>query len=214
MFTPTTIKLFSFKTDKEKWTAILMLVGMVLTTSGMGVVCAAILFVLYLGKTGGDGKFSIIKLLRPQMFFAFLFAAVMTVVAYLKIPFFHSSVERVFGSGSDYTNAISGRIDSGWRLIKTMHGMQIPFGVQDGMSGITASMSGLNETMYQYGVIGVLLSYIFYIRGLLHLKKEYFWTSLIIIVVSLFSQHTHSTMFMIYAVFVFSEGYKQLARRI
>ena len=209
LFTPTTIKLFSFKTVKEKRTAILMLVGMILTTSGMGILCAAMLYFIYLGKSNGDRKFSIRKIFLPRTILKVMIAVGVLIIAYINIPFLQNSVDRIFRSGMGYTNAISGRIDSGWKLIRTMRGVQIPFGVQDGMSGVTASMSGLNETMFQYGIFGVILSYIFYFRGLAYLKNEFFWVSLIIIIVSLFSQHTHSTMFMIYAVFIFSEGYKQ-----
>lgn len=206
MFTPTTIRVLSARTVRQKMLSLLLLGGMVLTTSGMGILCAAALFALYLGKTRRNNKtFSLKRFFRPANLILMACLIVVFIAAYYKVPFLRNSIERVFSSGSDYGNAVSGRLDSGWKLLQNIHGIQWVFGVSESLSGITANLSGFIEALYQYGIIGVILSYLFYLRGL-KLKNEFFWVTIIILAVSFFSQHTHSTMFLIYAVFVFFEG--------
>lgn len=210
MFSPLTIAMFADNGKKTRRIAFLLATGMILTTSGMGVMATAMLYALYMGKKGGKNKrFTLKKIFQPRNLFAILMAIVLCIVAYFNVPFIRNSVERIFGSGVDYTNAVSGRMDSGFRLIQSMSGMQILLGVKDGLSGVTASLSGLNETMFQYGIVGVILSYIFYVRGLWTLKNEYFWVAVLILIVSLFSQHTHSTFFILYATVIFFDGYKK-----
>ena len=217
MFTPTTIQVLSMdiKNRKEARRSLLLLLGMVMTTSGMGIVVAILLCLIYMGRTRDWRKrFSVRKLLLPKNLVKICVFLAVCFISYYYIPFVRNSVERVLFSGSDYSNAVSGRLDSGLNLISSMHGKQIILGVQDGLSGVTASMSGLNETMFQYGIIGVILSYLFYLRGLFKLRNAYFWIAVIIIGISLFTQHTHSTMFMIYSTFVFFEGYKHNSKDI
>lgn len=210
MFTPTIIRFFSARDKKTKRASWLLLVGMVLTTSGMAILTVAMLFFLSLGKAsaGEMKKFSILRILRGRKLIKLGAFLILVVFALVFVPFFRNSVERVFGSGTDYSNAIAGRLASGIDQIKQLSGIHILFGVQDGLKGVTASMSGFNETLFQYGLIGLVLSYIFYVRGLFVFKNEYFWVAFVVLAVSLFSQHTHSTMFLLYQTFVYVNGYK------
>lgn len=211
LFTPATLRLLCAEKKKELLTAFLLLLGMVLSTSGMGILTALMLFFLHLGKTQAKKKgFSATRLLKPANLLITLAFIAACLFAYFKIPFVHHSVARILSSGEDYSNAVEGRISSGWNLIKTLRGKQILIGVQDGMSGVTASMSGFNETLYQYGLIGLLISYVFYVQGLFRLRNGFFWVAFFTIMLSFFSQHTHSTMFMISSTFVFVEGYQRL----
>ena len=209
-FTPSTLRVLTAETKREKLVSAILVLGLILTTSGMGILCGLMLIVLYLGKAGKAKRLAPIirKLLQPKNIGLLLAFLILFVVAYFRVPFIHNSVERILFSGTDFTTAVSGRLNSGWNVIKAMRGKQLLIGVKDGLSGITASMSAFNETMYQYGIIGVILSYIFYACGLLKLKREFFWVALVVIALSFFSQHTHSTMFIIYEVFVFLEGYR------
>lgn len=210
MFTPLTISLLSSSGKPNMKVSLLLAAGMILSTSGMGMVTTALLYPLYLGKKGGeDSKFSVKRLVCRENIIKLSLIALVAVIAFFAVPFFRNSIVRIFSSGSDYSNAITGRITSGLNQIEKMHGMQYVFGVKDGLGGITASMSGFNETMFQYGIIGVILSYVFYVRGLFTLKNEFFWVAVIIVALSFFSQHTHSTFFILYETFVFIEGYKK-----
>ena len=210
MFTPLTISMLSSDNSlRNRRISFLLAIGMILTTSGMGILTTILLYVAYVSKTNGTGKrFSLEMFFQPKNVLKMVLFLAIGIVIYLKVPFVRNSVDRIFSSGNDYSNAVSGRLDSGWNLIKTMHDSQLIIGVQDSLNGVTASMSGLDDTMFQYGIIGVILSYVFYVRGLFKLKNEFACVALIIIAVSLFSQHTHSTFFIIYETFVFTEGYK------
>ena len=169
---------------------------------------------VFLGKQGGrNDSFSIAKFFQPKSILLLTFILVAVVAMYFCVPFFHNSIARIVGSGSDYTNAIAGRVSSGNKLISQMSGLPLLIGTEDGLTGIKFNMSGFNETMYQYGIVGILISYIFYLQGIFRLKKEYFWLTLIIIALSFFSSHTHSTMFMLYSAFVFVDGYQDKKRR-
>ena len=211
MFTPTALQLLSDKPSRTRMIPLALMIGMVLTTSGMAILTAAMLFLLFVGKKSGKRtkEFSLFRFLRVDTISIIAVFGLLCIAAFFTVPFLRNSVERIFSSGQDYSNAVSGRIASGWNVLKTMHGWQILFGVQDGLKGITASMSGFYETMFEYGVIGILISYAFFVHGLFNLKNEYFWVACIMIIASFFSQHTHSTMFLIYATFVFVDGYRK-----
>ena len=190
----------------RKWVAILLSLGMILCTSGMGILTTIGIWIVYLGMK--DGVFSILNYFYPYSLFIILIFVGAVAFCFFEVDFFQRALLRIFTSSSDYTNAISGRVSAGNSLIKQISGAQLLVGVEDGLSGIDFPMSSFSETMYKYGIIGIIISYLFYVQGLFKLKGSFFWIALVVIVLSFFSAHTHSTMFMIYCVFVFTEGYK------
>ncbi len=209
MFTPLLLLLLSKKFGrKERNLSLLLTTGMVFSTSGMGIMMAIGIWMVFLGKQGKDHAFTLANYFRPEVIIVLMALLIIVVVMFLRVPFFHNSIVRIIGSGDDYTNAISGRVSSGNRLLREMHGMQLLFGTGDSLAGIEFNMAGFHATMYQYGIIGVILSYIFYLQGIFRIKGTYFWLTLIILALSLFSSHTHSTMFMIYSTFVFVDGFR------
>lgn len=210
MFSPLTIALFTATSKKQVRLAALMGVGMVLSTSGMGILTVLLLFGLYMGKKGGmDKRFLIKRLFRPGTILTLLSFAGLCAILYFNVPFVRNSVERIFSSGEDYSNAFSGRTDSGMRLIQGMKKQQYIVGAQGNLKGINAALTGFTDTMFRFGIIGLVLSYAFYIRGLLTLKNEFFWIAALILVLSFFSQHTHMRFFLLYATFMYFEGYRK-----
>ena len=72
MFTPLTLLLLSEKfTQRERNLSILLSFGMVLSTSGMGILTVVGLWIVFLGRRGG--KFSLSKLFRPKTVLIILF---------------------------------------------------------------------------------------------------------------------------------------------
>lgn len=209
MFMPMIMQMYSDKFGKrERNISMLISMGMFLCTSGMGIITTIGLWVMFLGKRYGDNRrFSLQKLIQPKSILVFLLFLLGIVLLYTRVSFFQSSINRILGSGHDYRNAISGRVESGNNLVRSLSGIDFVFGVSDTLSGITYNMSGFNATMYQYGIVGTVISYLFYIRGVFKLKNQYFWVCVIIIALSFFSAHTHSTFFMIYSVFVIAPAY-------
>lgn len=210
MFMPLIYTMFSPNFGrKERRDSILLTVGMILTTSGMGIITAVGMWIIFLGKQGENNKFSLVRFFNPKIMLLIIIGVVTAFVLYSKVPFVHNSVVRIFSSGTDYTNAISGRVASGNKLVRGLSGMQRIIGVKDDLSGIDFNMSGFNSTMYQYGIIGTVISYVFYLSGVFKLKSSFVWISIVTIVLSFFSAHTHTMFFMIYCTFVLVEGYNE-----
>ena len=211
MFMPLVLLMFSPDFgERERRYSILISIGMIFSTSGMGILTTIGLWLLFFGKKKNNNrKFSISKLLQPKSLLLLIAFLVGLLILCFEVPFFQNSIIRIFGSSRDYTNAIAGRVESGNKLIRGLSGMDFLFGVSDSLSGITYNMSGFNATMYQYGILGTIISYMFYVIGLCKLRNQYFWICTIIIILSFFSAHTHSTFFMIYSTFVIVEGYRE-----
>ena len=213
LFMPLALALLGDETETHnKKTAMLISAGMILSTSGMGILTAIGIWFVYFGQKRKNKQFSLLEFLKPKGLLLAAGSVLAFVVMFRYVPFFKSSILRIVGSGQDYKNAITGRVSAGNELVRSIHGVQRWFGVEDRLAGIEFNMSGFNATMYQYGVVGTVISYLFYLQGIFKIRHVYFWISLVIIALSFFSAHTHSTMFMIYAVFVFTEGYKRLQR--
>lgn len=210
-FTPLLITLLSPDFGKKQFCiAALLTVGMVFSTSGMGIASAAGAWVLFLGKNGGkSSRLDIRKFFRPRSVLIFLILVVGVIALFIWVPFFQRSVLRVFSSGMDYKNAVSGRVAGGAKVLSGLSTTQLIFGVADNTVGVTAPMTGFSEEMYKHGIIGTAISYLFYIQGLLRLKDQYFWVCFLAIVMSFFSQHSHSSFFMLYCAFTFTEGFRQ-----
>ena len=216
LFTPLMLNLLSSESGKrELKISVIITMGMVLSTSGMGIMTAIGSWAVFFGMKGSkDEHFSITRYFRPATVTIILLGMATLVFMFFKVPFFQNSILRIVGSGSDYTNAISGRVSSGNALIGKLRGVELLIGVEDTLSGIEFNMSGFNATMYRYGIIGTIISYMFYLQGFYKLRGKYFWLAAVIVLLSFFSSHTHSTMFMIYSTFVYVDGYIEKKNKV
>ena len=190
--------------------ALLLTVGLLLSTSGMAiaVVIAAWAFYLLLYSKYSD-KYTIQKLLSAKSVISLVVGVLILMVLYFKIPFIQSTVNRIF-IGDQYGNtAISGRTLQAGQLIRQMSGKQLLFGVTKDVSDIEFNLSGYAATMYKYGLIGTVLSYIVYLRGVIQLRRQFRIISLVVLVISFFSAHTHGTYHLIYYVLIITEGFNE-----
>ena len=197
--------------ETEKRISVILSVGMLLSTSGMGIVATVIAWSLFLVKRGSFGdRFSLRSFLRPRniMFLAGLL--VFLCFLYFNLEFFSKSVDRIFFSGSDYRNAVSGRVEEGTEFILNMSGLDLLIGLADHYSGLDFHMTAFNATMYKFGIIGTILSYLFYLRCARELKNRFFWLTIVLIGVSFFMPHTHGTFYMPFFITVLLEGYSEL----
>ena len=190
--------------------ALLFTLALLLSTSGMGIGVAASAWALYLGLS--NGKENIIRLryiFKPENVMILMIFLVLLTGLYLTVPILTQSVDRIISSNTVRIDAISGRTARSMELIKSLTGTKLLFGVADSTAGIKFNMPGFMGTIYRYGLIGIVLSYEFYVRSLFKLKAEYLWISLVIIIVSFFSAHTHGTFYMLYYVIILLEGHNQ-----
>lgn len=190
--------------------AYLFTLALLLSTSGMGISVAAGAWALYFGLS--SGKNNIIRfryILKPKNLMILMTFLVLSVGLYFSVPIITQSVDRILGN-TGRIDAISGRTAHSIALIKSLTGMKLLFGVVDSTSDFEVHMPGFMGAIYRYGLIGIVLSYAFYVRSLFKLKGQYFWISLVIIIVSFFSGHTHATFYMLYYVIILLEGNNQL----
>jgi len=212
MFPHLFLLLFSGKaTRKNLLSALLITVGMMLTTSGMGVVaavCAWALFAaIYDFKTG---TFSLRNILRKRNLIAIGCVAVVLIVVVSTVPIIRGSFIRIVYNPSGGSTAIGGRINRALKLVAGFTPLQWIFGVADNTHGINFNIPGLVDALYRHGLIGLVLSYEFYVKGLLKLKLAYVLVAAVILVTSLFSAHTHSTVGMLNFVFILTAGYREM----
>lgn len=105
------------------------------------------------------------------------------------------------------STAISGRTERAISLIRNqMSGIQYLIGVSDSLENVDFNVPGFFNTMYKYGFIGVLLSYVFYLCCAVFAKGPYRWTAMIILIISFFSAHTHGTFYMLFYVMMLMDG--------
>ena len=192
--------------------AFIITAGMVLSTSGMGLGVAiglwGVYFALYKNGKSDENIARIRNLISPKnVGILIVFLTVLTVM-YFEVDIFRNIVIRIFNSGSgNQSTAINGRVRLARMLVGGLSGKSFIFGVTDNVSEIEFNLSGFYATLYKYGLIGIFLSYAFYVQGLFKLKGAYFWLTCIIVVISFFTAHTHGTFYMMYYIIVLMDGH-------
>lgn len=184
--------------------AILFSAGIILTTSGMGICFTLLAWLLFLGL--GDGKSNVLNIRnlfnrkKIIVVVCFLLAGILMVVL---VPFLRQSVQRILAG-----DAISGRVSQANSLLLSLEKSQLLFGVTSSTDDIVFNLSGFAATFYKFGIIGIILSYSFYVRSTIGLKAPYNWIGFVILVVSFFSAHTHGTAYMLYYVLILLNGFR------
>ena len=184
--------------------SIFLSLGLILTTSGMGICITAFAWLLYFGLN--DGKNNIIELknlLSRKKIFILVILCLIIVVMIFFVPTLRQSFNRILSG-----EAITGRTSQANNLIESLEGQQLIIGVTNSTAGIAFNLSGFAATLYKFGIIGIILSYAFYVRSTIELKAPYNWIGLVILIVSFFSAHTHGTIYMLYYVLILLNGYK------
>ena len=205
-----TILLLSAKKNKKHFKMALFLsLGLLLSTSGMGVAFVLgiwlLYYALYRKQTFGE-KVRIKDLFTVNNVLLVVFFVFIVFLAYRFVPFFHNSVERIF-TEDETTNAIDGRVRLAQNYVRHISGRAVWFGTPNVIEDLDFNLSGFFATYIKWGVFGLIFSYWFYVQGLFKLKGPYFWVSLIIVVVSYYSAHTHGTFYMLYYLIILMNGY-------
>lgn len=192
--------------------AIIVTLALLMSTSGMGIFVAIGLWGLYFtafrGYTGSNRKLSEF-FTRKNLQIALVFVLAI-VVAYFTIPIFHNSIKRVFFSANG-SSAIAGRLERANEYVKEITGSAILFGTPNVAGELDFNLAGLYATYIKWGIVGIALTYWYYLQGLFKLKGAYFWYSAIIVAISFFTAHTHGTFYMMYYVIFLANGYYEKA---
>ena len=196
----------------RKRKAILLSLAMILSTSGMGIMVTITLWIIYFALYGHSlavtKKSKLYNLFNVNNILFVMFIIITILVAYFLIPIFRNSVLRIFGLvNGERSSAIDGRTRLAKNLVYELTGKDLFFGVTDNVDEINFNLPGFYATLYKNGIIGVILSYFFYIRGFIKLKDSFFWLNIIIVMISFFTAHTHGTFYMLYYVVLLINGY-------
>ena len=188
-----------------RW-AVLFSLGILLSTSGMGVLVTFGVWGLYYSMSSGQlNQLRLKNLFKPKNFLLLLLFLVALIGAFIKLPVLRQSALR-FLDRSD-AGAIAGRTRLAKNLLRSLEGKQLLLGVTSTIQGLEFNMSGFAATLYKFGIVGIILGYWTYIYGVIHLKNAWFWISLIVVIASFFSAQTHGTFYMIYYVMFIMEGW-------
>ena len=205
--------LFGSKTTIRRLViAIIISLGMILSTSGMGMAVVAgawlLYFALYDEKTG---TFAISNVLRRRNLVLMGSLVIVAFLAYLVVPSVQRTVNRIFATKSG-TTAISGRIARALQGLEGMNVWQWIFGKQDNTHGTAYNVPGLIGALIRHGLIGMVLSVELYVVALFKDRLPYKLVAAIILVTSVFSAHTHSTVGMLYYMLILLSGYGALQK--
>jgi hypothetical protein len=203
------LTLFSGDFSKKNITAVLLIsLALLLSTSGMGIAALGGLWVLFFAlRNEKDGSFHVKNLLRRRNLIALGIAMLALVVVTLTVPFVQRIVFRIFTTGQDSSTAIGGRVNKALELLEKMSMRQWINGVSDFTHGIKFNIPGVISVLYRHGLIGLVLAYEFYTKSLWKLKFPYALVAALVLVTSCFSAHTHSTIGMLYFMFILLAGY-------
>lgn len=192
--------------------AMFLTLGVVLSTSGMGIAVAAGLWAIYIllysakGNRENKPQFSNLLTKRTLIMIGVFLCAL--VVAYFTIDIVRNTVNRIFVNDSGST-AIAGRVRRTINHMKKMSARDLIFGYSNdvAVSEFEFNTAGFFATLFKQGIIGVILSYWFYLRGLRNLHSANFWYTLVIVFISFFTAHTHGTFYMLFFVCFQMHGY-------
>lgn len=234
--------LLSPQTDKRRLIlAVLITVGVIACTSGMGIVlCVGIwglYFVFYFREEQGDEPISLGKLrikgiktkdlhfkgftwkkmrvkpftvkglhMKPVSLLLLAGMVIVLVLLYLFVDVFRSSINRIFYSPAGST-ALEGRTASGIAALAKMNWLDWLCGERKLGEEAGYYMSAFYGTIYDYGVIALVLSYVFYVYSLLKLKRQYRWLALMIMGLSYFTVHTHGSSYMLHLCILLFAGH-------
>ena len=205
--------LFTPKTNIRKIiSAAVLSLGVVLSTSGMGIAVVAGFWAIYIllysakGNKKNEPQFSNLFTKRTLIIIA-VFLCVL-IVAYFTVDIVHNTVNRIFVNDSGST-AIAGRVRRTINHLKKMSARDILIGYSKDVevSEFDFNVAGFFATLFKQGIIGVILSYWFYLRGLRNVNSANFWYTLVIVALSFFTAHTHGTFYMLFFVCFQMYGY-------
>lgn len=214
MFPHVILLLFNEKITKKTLSmALLISLGVLLTTSGMGIAAIVGTWGLFLVfRDERDGTFHLKNILRKRNLIAMGLLVMAFVGAVVFIPSIQQAVLRIFIPGATGKTAIDGRVDNALELVKNMTPIQWVFGISDNTHDVSAHMPGAMDILYRHGLVGLLLSYELYVKCVCKLPIAYKLVGAVVLVTSLFSAHTHSTVGMLYYVLILMNGFHYVSR--
>ena len=158
------------------WLALLLSVGIILTTSSWGVLLTCVLWLYYAIRRAWRG--------HSTFFFKFIFIVVVSIIVFvllMQMSFFSNPIMRLISNVNGY-NAITGRSVYNEIYLNSMQGNQVIWGV--GYMDIEVYLTGYVKFLYMYGYFGVVL----YLFSILYcfIKTKGYWRVIVLMYMVLF----------------------------
>lgn len=202
-------------TKKDRLSAMIISAGIVLSTSGIGIVSCigiwCVYLLLYNSTRDRNSKSVLRKFFKPRNIVVIILIIVTVVLLFCTVPFFRKSIMRIFVSEAGGNNAMQARNATGARIVKQLSGKQLLLGVGLANKGNIAewNVAGFYYMYYIYGIVGVVLSMWFYVSTIAKKIEISAWASMFIIVLSFFSVHTYAVFYRFYLTMFAMAGYKK-----
>lgn len=183
-------------------------IGIVLTTSGMGIFTVATLWLFYVLKMLGSKK---IKYLFYGL--ALLITFILVVVLLFNYnAAFQASILRIFMSSNIGSSAITGRTAGIEELLNILNGRELWFGIGEVENRIAGGfIGGTFQVLYTNGIIGVALYLMIYLYAAIKLPCGKRWHSLYLIGIS-FVAGINSIYFLLYYIFTIYSGFSKASQ--
>lgn len=178
------LRLSEVRTKKDLQLAIFLSIGIIVSTSGIGIATIVAVWLLSYGKVIFNSK----NFLKG--FVGVLFFIVVLIIAFNVSEIFRESALRIVGLGehSDY-NAIAGRTGGVVFMWNSLSGSELWFGKGEYISKwyTWGFLGTFFRIIYEYGLIGVSLFTLLFLSPAFFLKSWQRWMAFYIIVLSLVS---------------------------
>lgn len=197
---------------RNKWIAIFLSIGIVCSTSGIGIATTLIIWILSYGKDIFGNK----NILKGVI--GILFLAILLLILFSFIEPFKESVLRIFGLGnSSDKGALAGRtggIVFVWDALSRSQ-TQLLFGTGEYIVRwyTWGFLGSFFRTIYEHGLIGVSLFTLLFLQPGIFLKSWQKWIALYIIALSLVSGVTLQSM-IFYYILIYSKTDKHYTQQV
>lgn len=182
--------LFSADGSYNKRKAAIIAAGIVLTTSGIGIVLTAgvIGWFLLLRRQSLD------KRVKNVLKGLLLLAAVLLIMS--RFAFFKAALARIFTNYDGY-NAVRGRVWRWAQALKPMKGAVLLFGY-GATADFPAYLTGIADTIYRCGVVGMLLEFLLLFDMMRKKRSQYVLLSCLIFILLLFFAKLTSVFYQVF----------------
>ena len=196
------------KRKVKKKLIIFVSIGVVLSTSGMGLVLVAALWIFYVFQLIYSRKKKYLLYgICLLVFFIGIFIFFFNNNAY-----FQKSIVRIFIPSSFSSSAIGGRTAGIENMFRMLNGNEVWFGTGEATNRINNGfIGGIFQIIYQNGVLGAILYTCIYLSSAFKLREGNRWQSLYVILISFFAG-VNNNAHLIYFVFTIYTGFNTVNR--
>lgn len=166
--------------------AIIIALGIVMTTSGMGILFSGIIFCWFLLTNPEKLTMKLKSVIR----YGIILSVFLLILS--RFSFFNNALNRVFSADDQGYNAVKGRTGHWEEAIRTLRGNALFWGY-GGQKDFGEYLTTLPDTIYRYGLIGLFLQLLIFIYMMFKRINNYVWCSTVVFLGLFCAAHLTST---------------------